>query len=100
MGQGGFVRGAPPRPFLDMRDPPLKLAVSRDEEGAPGRPAPATEPGGPMNDDTTKKDDETKEEADKTPQINDLEPEKNPAGGTDHDLPPGQKKKTGGGGGG
>ena len=52
-----------------------------------------------MSDETTKNDDENKDGADKTPEIKDLEPEKDPAGGTDHGLPPGQQKKTGGAGG-
>ena len=45
------------------------------------------------------KNEDTKDATDKTPEIRDLEPEKDPSGGADHDLPPGQQKKTGGAGG-
>ena len=51
-----------------------------------------------MSDDPTKND-ETKDEDEKTPEIKDLETDQDPAGGADHDLPPGQDKKTGGAGG-
>lgn len=49
--------------------------------------------------DNDEKRDETKKEDEKTPEIKDLETDQDPAGGTDHDLPPGQQKKTGGAGG-
>lgn len=52
-----------------------------------------------MSDENNNNNDETKDDAEKTPEIKDLEPEKDPAGGTDHGLPPGQQKKTGGSGG-
>lgn len=50
-----------------------------------------------MSDETKKPEDQN--EDDKAPEIKDLEPEKDPSGGGDHDLPPGQTKKTGGAGG-
>jgi hypothetical protein len=37
--------------------------------------------------------------AKKKPAVRDLSPRKNPTGGNDYDMPPGQEKKTGGAGG-
>ena len=51
-----------------------------------------------MSDETKKPEDKTDD--DKSPEIKDLEPSKDPAGGTsDHSTPPGHQKKSGGEGG-
>jgi len=46
-----------------------------------------------------KKSDNKKRADKKSLKVGDLTPSKDPTGGTDHDLPPGQNNKTGGAGG-